>query len=441
MRSRTGLHESDTCADEILGAPCQRALTRAQDRTRISFQVPVRVVGVLVDGSAPEWWARARAPEGDWFELPCEPLAELGGVRLPRATLLVSELELAAEDAEQIEIHVDYEVHALHDFARVRGLDFQALAYGRKSFDTFHGYRLLGASPGGTLVRVEAVAISRPAGRLGNHLMQLVQATHVAHELGVDTIYVPSMQWFEIASHASSACGLTYMSYADLEDISVPALFGTFLFEDLEPAASVLDGGLRQRLVERHVSSLFTPPPLRAVRPPNHVAVHLRSGDLFDRPDPHPNFVQPPLAFYTTALSHFAAAQPALHVTLVYEDEGNPVIAALCAFLEGAGVQYSVSSSSVAADLSTLLEHRALVLGRGSFGVAVAALSANVETLYFPWSEARFPGLVRERGLDGYLIEEITPRYIEAGGWTNSVKQRRLMVGYPAENLRAERLR
>lgn len=435
MRSRAGLHESDACADEILGVPWERAITRAQDRTRISFQVPVRVVGVLVDGSAPASAARARAPRGDWFELPREPLAELGGIRLPRARLLASELELAAPGAEQIEIHVDHEVHALHDFTQAHGLDFQALAYGRESFDTFHGYRILGACPGEELERVEAVAISRPAGRFGNHLMQLVQATHVAHELDVETIHMPPLPWFEAAVQGLRANGLSYVGYSDLEDVGTASLFGTFLFEDLEPTVKTLGGELRQRLVDRHVSSLFTPPPFGDPRPVGDVAVHLRSGDLFDRPDPHPNFVQPPLAYYTTALSHFAAAHSRVHVTLVYEDEGNPVIAALHTFLEKAGISTSVSSSSLADDVSTLLEHRALVLGRGSFGVAVAALSANVSTLYYPWSEARFPGLVRERRLEGYLIEEIAPRYITAGGWTNSAEQRRLMVEYPAENL------
>jgi hypothetical protein len=428
MRSRAGLHASDRCAREILGAP-----NRAQETTRILFQVPVRVVGMLVDGSAPDLWARARAPTADWFELPCEPLAELGGERLPRATLLASELELAVADAGPVEIHVDYEVHALHDFAHTHGLDFEALAYGRESFDTFHGYRILGARS--EKRQIEAVAISRPAGRFGNHLMQLVHATHVARELDLDRVYVPGMPWFEVSASGSNARELSYVSYADLDEIGVPALFGTFLFEDLEPAVGVLDGDLRQRLVDGYVSTLFTPPPLRDPRPPHHVVVHVRSGDLFDRPDPHPNFVQPPLSYYTTALSHFAAAQGGVHVTLVYEDEGNPVIAALRTFLEDAALPHTVSSSSLAADLSALLEHRVLVLGRGSFGVAVAALSGNVETLYFPWSEERFPGLVRERGVEGYLIEEIAPRYLEPGAWRNSAEQRRLMVEYPADNL------
>lgn len=429
MRSRVGLHDSDV-----------DAVAHDGDPVRIVFHEPERVVGVLVDGATPDRAPRGRAPNGDRFELRSKPLAELGGVRLARETLLVSELELATPDAAEIEVHVDYEVHALHAFACVHGLDFQALAYGRASFDQFHGYRILGHRPDDQPQRVEAVAISRPVGRFGNNLMQLVHATHVARELGVNTIYVPPMPWFEVGPLPRRAAGLHYVDYSDVEDIAVPTLFATFLFEDLEPAVTTLDGELRQRLVDRHVSSLFTPPPHGEPRAANHVAVHIRSGDLFDRPDPHPNFVQPPLAFYATALSHFAESHSEIHVTLVYEDEGNPVIAALQSVLGRTPSSCSVSSSSLEDDLSVLFAHRALVLGRGSFAVAVAALSENAERLYFPWSEPRFPGLAKERRLDGYLIEEISPRHIGAGEWTNSDEQRRRMIEYPADNLMVVRL-
>ena len=385
MRSRAGLHDSDLGAVAHDGNP-----------TRIVLTEPGRVVGVLVDGAVPGRAARARAPDGDWFELEREPPAELGGVRPARKTLLASELELATPGARQIEIHVDYEVHALRDFARAHRLDFQALAYGRESFDQFHGYRIVGALPG-RRPPIEALAISRPAGRFGNNLMQLAQATHVARALGVTTIYVPPMPWFEAGPLSTRRGGLAYVDYSDIGDIPVPSLFATFLFEDLEPAVATLDGELRQRLVDRHVSSLFRPPPAGEPRPPSHIAVHIRSGDLFDRSDPHPNFVQPPLAFYALALSHFAETRSDIEVTLVYEDDGNPVIPALRASLESSRTRYSVSSASLFDDLAQLLEHRALVLGRGSFGVAVAALSTSVETIYVPWSEARFPGLIRER--------------------------------------------
>ena len=87
-----------------------------------------------------------------------------------------------------------------------------------------------------------------------------------------------------------------------------------------------------------------------------------------------------------------------------------------------------------------LLAHRTLVLGRGSLGVAAAALSVHAETLYVPWSEPRFPGLAREKRLDGYVIDEVASRYFGEGGWTNSSEQRRLMIEYPADNLTVVKL-
>jgi hypothetical protein len=436
MRSRSGLHPcaGARCDTEILGSAREHALSRAPDGLRVTFATPVRVAGVLVDGSAPSAGAvTLRTPGGESYS-PVPGDWGLGGAKMSRRTLLASELTVTgAPEAERLEVHVDCEIHALLDFARRERLDYQSLAYGRESFDTFHGYRLVNASAE-LPVEIGAVAISRQAGRFGNHLMQIVHATHVARTLGLGTVWIPPLPFFE-APEAGDGCGLVYRSYSSLHEISDIALYATFLFEDLEPRVLPLEGAARQRIVDRHAARLFSPPALGAARPPGHVAVHLRSGDLFDRPDPHPNFVQPPLAYYLEAIAHFRAQFDSVHVTLVYEDRGNPVITALRSSLEAAAIPCAVSSSSLADDLATLLEHRALVLGRGSFGVAVAALSSNVETLYFPWNEPRFHGLVVERGLRGHVVEERTPRYIEHGEWRNTDDQRRLMLAYPRDNL------
>ena len=69
--------------------------------------------------------------------------------------------------------------------------------------------------------------------------MQLVHATHAALELGLDTIYVPAIPWFAVAAPRVNAGGVTYVAYTDLDEIGAPALFGTFLFEDLEPAVAL----------------------------------------------------------------------------------------------------------------------------------------------------------------------------------------------------------
>ena len=100
------------------------------------------------------------------------------------------------------------------------------------------------------------------------------------------------------------------------------------------------------------------------------------------------------------------------------------MIAALRAFLEARSSPSRSRAPRSPPTSPTLLEHRALVLGRGSFGVAVAALSTNIQTLYFPWSEPRLRGLSRERDLNAFLIDEISPQYIpeEVGATTHASK-------------------
>jgi hypothetical protein len=397
--------------------------------------MPVRPVGVLVDGKPANTALRARTPLEEWIELTGEPVDDLGGERMPRRLLLATEVEVdVAPRASDVEIHLDYELEALRAFAAKTRLDFAALAFGSESFDTFHGYRILNARPG-ACDTLDAIAVSRRAGRLGNNLMQILHATNVARALGVAHVYLPEMPSFEIPATGVRVRELRYHGFGSPGEIEGCSLYGTFLFEDLGPAVPALDGVERQRLVDAYAAQLFSGPVVETVRPPQHIAIHLRAGDLFDRPDPHPNFVQPPLAFYELALEDFRAEHADLHVTLVYEDQGNPVIAPLRGRLEAEGIPYSISSASLADDLRVLLEHRALVLGRGSFGLAVAALSQSLDTLYFPWNEPRFHGLAAVRGLAGYVLEEREPRYIEHGDWRNTPEQRRLMVDYPRANL------
>ena len=378
-----------------------------------------------------------------WFELTAEPLAELGGVRPARDDAACLRARAGnARSSDEIEIHVDYEVHALRDFARAHGLDFQALAYGRESFDQFHGYRILGARPGEAAT--DRGGRDLPARRA---LRQPPDAARSCHSCRPRArcrrrSTCRRCRGSSRARTARSRAGLTYVGYSDLDDIDAPSLFGTFLFEDLEPAVTTLDGELRQRLVDRHVSSLFRPPPLGEPRPANHVAVHIRSGRSLRPPRSPSELRQPPLAFYTLALSHFASAHGGRPRHARLRGRGESGDRGAAGVSRAAAVSpYTVSSASLSDDLAELLEHRALVLGRGSFGVAVAALSSNLETLYFPWSEPRFPGLVRERGLEGYLIEEIVASLHRCGEWTNSAEQRRLDDRVPGRQPQDPRLR
>jgi hypothetical protein len=207
---------------------------------RVVFETPVRPVGVLVDGQPASTALRARTPHEEWIELAGEPADDLGGERMRRRLLLASEVEVAVAGASNVEIHLDYELEALRAFAARTRLDFTALAYGIESFDTFHGYRILNARPG-ECDTLDAIAVSRRAGRLGNNLMQVLHATNAAHVLGVARIFVPEMPWFEIPAAGVQVRELTYHGFGAPGEIEGCSLYGTFLFEDLEPAVGALD--------------------------------------------------------------------------------------------------------------------------------------------------------------------------------------------------------
>ena len=65
LRSRVGLHACPRCDHEILGS-AREALSPVPDGLRMTFATPVRLAGVLVDGSAPRAGAvTLRTPSGE----------------------------------------------------------------------------------------------------------------------------------------------------------------------------------------------------------------------------------------------------------------------------------------------------------------------------------------------------------------------------------------
>ena len=222
------------------------------------------MVGVLVDGAVPGRAARARAPDGDWFELAGRAALRSSAASGRHATtLLATELEVATPRARPRSSSTSTtKCMRCEDFARAHeDSTSRTLAYGRGSFDQFHGYRIVGALPGRRPQPIEALAISRPR----RSLRQQPDAAGSGDPRCLRARRRPRstclrMPWFASGQLSSEEEreGIAYVDYSDIGDIPVPSLFATFLFEDLEPAVATLDGELRQRLIDRHVSSLFS---------------------------------------------------------------------------------------------------------------------------------------------------------------------------------------
>ncbi len=141
----------------------------------------------------------------------------------------------------------------------------------------------------------------------------------------------------------------------------------------------------------------------------------------------HPGYGQPPAGFYVAAVER---ERPAT-VWLVFEDHRNPAVVEVTRALRGKGIDVRMQSASLGEDLHVLLSAPKLVVGAGTFGLAAAALSTRLDTLYLFGQPP--PSLTR---LGFRIISAIDSdsRYsrLVLADWRASADQLELMRTYPA---------
>jgi hypothetical protein len=160
----------------------------------------------------------------------------------------------------------------------------------------------------------------------------------------------------------------------------------------------------------------------------DEVVIHLRAGDIFG-PAPHPNYGQPPLAYYQSVVASLRA-EGIGRVCLVYEDRGNPVIAALEEWLAAEGLPCRHQSGRVEEDIAFLMAARHLVFGSGSFGHGICLLAGQIASVHAFDRMGLYEGLPNIGRLR--LAHDAGGGYIPDWGWTNAPEQRQLMIDYPA---------
>jgi hypothetical protein len=277
--------------------------------------------------------------------------------------------------------------------------------------------------------------IVTPWARFGNAVVQISNAIECAERYGARRILLPP-------GHAifsvPARLGRIRCVYGDAASIGPfrTALIGRFFHA--RAVGSRSKAWLRREHAARYMRDLIDPGVL-APDPrlgPDDVVAHLRAGDIFASAKPHPTYGQPPVAHYLAAI----AASAARRVWLVYEDRGNPSIAALSERLRARGIEVLEQSATLAEDLRLLLSARRLVIGRSTLGDAVAALSRSLTDLYVFGRQRRI--LPRRTEVVQHRLIDISGEYIAAvqsANWRNTEAQRQLMLDYPEEALRIVR--
>lgn len=266
-----------------------------------------------------------------------------------------------------------------------------------------------------------------PFGRFGNSVVQLATAHELALALGVPTIltpllwYLPPGEWYP-----SDAVRVVNGGVADdAEHRGLSTLSGILYFpEEFEPLD--LHAGVSDFL--RELSSVIQIPHFESALPESHLVIHLRGGDIF-RGDIHGGYGQPPLAYYSKIL----ASRQWTDVTVVFEDDANPVVGPLIRELAQRGAH--LQSGSLEEDISVIMRAKTLVVGSGTFCPVIVGLSPHTETVY-SFCEPFAP--FSNRLLKRMVVTDVGGTYAQSllgGRWHNTPAQREMMLTYPPEDL------
>lgn len=298
-------------------------------------------------------------------------------------------------------------------------------------------YRIL--RPGLVLLRPRKHAfdtiVVEPWSRFGNAVMQIGNAIESAQRLGSRRILFPP-------GHAifssGTQVGRIRIGYGDASAVGPfrTALVGRFFHA--RAIGTRATTWSRREYASRYMRAMIDPGVL-APDPrlgPDDIVAHLRAGDIFASATPAATYGQPPVAHYLAAI----AASGARRAWLVYEDRGNPSVAALAGRLRARGIEVLEQSATLAEDLRLLLSARRLVIGRSTLGDAVAALSQSLTDLYVFGRQRRV--LPNRTAVTQHRLVDISGDYVAAvqsANWRNSEAQRRLMLDYPEDALRIVR--
>lgn len=159
------------------------------------------------------------------------------------------------------------------------------------------------------------------------------------------------------------------------------------------------------------------------------LTVHVRSGDVFTN-HPHPAYWQPPLWWYLNISANhrsvFGATAPLVVVT---EPDGrNPVINEL------RKRQWLIVSRTVEEDFGTLVHARSLGLSLGTFSLTAALCSMHATTLYLSaWTRSMGDFWINDTVIR-HLHRTYLPNFV-AGPWEGNTLQQKLLIDYEPREL------
>jgi hypothetical protein len=335
-------------------------------------------------------------------------------------------------------------VEDLQRFAAAWALDFEALA-DAETWPRYAVIRTDGSEFSGRIGALHVIAV----GRFGNRFYQLLNAAMIARRLGCSEIRVDGDFDFLPCRNR----GIEFLHAGDPAPTRQTLLRGVyFSYRGFDRLIEPLDAWFIRDTIHHLVAPFFisSPRDLGA----NVMVLQFRSGDVFSGEGGWvpPHYVMPPAGFYTHAFEFARERFGVTEARIVYEDRGNPAIAAVEHYFESRNISFRSTSGSLDEDAATLQSARHLAIPYGSFGEANALLSQRIETLFsfrctesHQWMYQRTESLLdvtlRQTRNVRIFVTDDRGGYIPPFGWKGTAEQVALIRDYPAERLEIREVR
>jgi len=238
----------------------------------------------------------------------------------------------------------------------------------------------------------------QPYGRFGNNVQQFINAIAIAEHKNIPIVK------YRFPNFSNNTLRIQYDTKRDL---NYSKLSDTF-YNIPDP----LEFKEKQRIARKYLL-----PILKYYKLPTRfedyytsaLFVHIRSGDLFKNKVVHPDYTQPPLAYYTKIFS----MEQDRKILVFYEDDANPVVNALKKLYPSAEF-YSVPLVVL---ITIFMNAQHIVNNVGTLIQSIVCFNTNVKKIY---STSK---IIPNKTI---LID--LPNYIRI--WKNTEEQRSMMLTY-----------
>lgn len=257
------------------------------------------------------------------------------------------------------------------------------------------------------------IKIQKWSGRLGNNLIQLKNVIQIAlyDTRRIHAISFPSHSYFT-KTHLRFVDRKSTRQYITDEN----EFFYSDRIRDIDQKCFYMNVPETQRLLQ----SIFIIQGVPSL-PKDHLVIHIRSGDMFSAA-PHPEYIPPPLSFYTDIIGNNRTFR---QLYLITEDTKNPVIH--CLLEKYPSIRFTLQDLSD--DIRLLLSAPNVIMSYGSFVPALLSLSNNIRVLHKPSYVKE--GLMISNFSVNVVNYNVQPYHALVHPWKNTPKQRDILLRYP----------